>query len=114
MKKFLALYMGKAGNIGKETPMPDEATMARGMAEWGKWQADHAGVLADGGGPLGRTKSTSRSGVADMRNAVGGYTIVEAESHEAAARLFENHPHFMIFPGDHVETMEILPIPGGN
>jgi hypothetical protein len=37
--------------------------------------------------------------------------IVEAESHEAAARLFENHPHFAIFPGDSVEIMEFVPIP---
>jgi len=26
-------------------------------------------------------------------------------------RLFENHPHFSIFPGDAVEVMEVLPIP---
>jgi hypothetical protein len=41
-----------------------------------------------------------------------GYVIVQAESHEAAARMFENHPHFTIFPGDSVEIMECLPIPG--
>ena len=29
-----------------------------------------------------------------------------------AAKLFLNHPHFMIFPGDRVEVMECLPIPG--
>jgi len=39
------------------------------------------------------------------------YTIVQAESHEAAAELFASHPHFMIFPGDSVEIMECLPIP---
>jgi hypothetical protein len=38
--------------------------------------------------------------------------IVQADSHEAAARLFEKHPHFMIFPGDSVEVMECLPMPG--
>ena len=43
--------------------------------------------------------------------ALAGYTIVEAESQEAAARLFLNHPHFMIFPGDGVEVMECLPMP---
>jgi hypothetical protein len=41
-----------------------------------------------------------------------GYVIVRAESHEAAAKLFENHPHFSIFPGDSVEIMECLPFPG--
>ena len=34
-----------------------------------------------------------------------------SESHEAAAELFANHPHFMIFPGQSVEVMECLPIP---
>jgi len=37
---------------------------------------------------------------------------VKADSHDAAAKLFEKHPHFTIFPGDSVEIMEILPIPG--
>ncbi len=40
-----------------------------------------------------------------------GFTVVQAESHEAAARLFENHPHFMAFPGEAIEIMECLPIP---
>ena len=42
---------------------------------------------------------------------LGGFTIVQAESQEAAAKLFVNHPHFAIFPGDGVEVMEILPVP---
>jgi hypothetical protein len=40
-----------------------------------------------------------------------GYVIVQAESHEVAARMFENHPHFAIFPGESVEIMECLPLP---
>jgi hypothetical protein len=39
------------------------------------------------------------------------YTVVQAESHEAAAKLFANHPHFTVFPGDGIEVMECLPIP---
>ena len=31
---------------------------------------------------------------------------------EAAAKLFERHPHFTIFPGDSVEIMECVPLPG--
>ena len=26
--------------------------------------------------------------------------------------MFENHPHFAIFPGERVEIMPVLPIPG--
>ena len=51
-------------------------------------------------------------GVTDIRNNLAGYVIVRAESHAAAAQLFRNHPHFMLFPGDSVEIMECLPIPG--
>jgi hypothetical protein len=39
------------------------------------------------------------------------YVIVQAESHDAAARMFAHHPHFAIFPGESVEIMECLPIP---
>jgi hypothetical protein len=43
---------------------------------------------------------------------MGAFTVVRAESHEVAAKLFENHPHFVIFPGESVEVMPVLPIPG--
>jgi len=29
------------------------------------------------------------------------------------SKMFENHPHFSIFPGDAVEIMSVLQIPGG-
>ena len=61
--------------------------------------------------PLGPTKRVSAEGIAEARNQVTAYVIVRAESHEAAARMFEEHPHFTIFPGDAVEIMECLPIP---
>ncbi len=111
MKTFVALYMGKPG----ETPGPgdlSEETIAKGMAAWGDWMARHAAEVVDTGGPLGKTKKTSAGGVSDIRNAVTGYVVVRAESHEAAAKMFEGHPHFAIFPGDSVEIMEVLPIPG--
>jgi hypothetical protein len=40
------------------------------------------------------------------------WVAVDADSHEAAARMFEGHPHFTIFPGESIEVMECLPIPG--
>lgn len=64
------------------------------------------------GGPLGKTKRTAAQGVSDTKNDMTGFMVVSAESHEAAAKMFEKHPHFTIFPGDSVEIMEILPIPG--
>ncbi|HEY2179330.1 MAG TPA: hypothetical protein VGH15_12180 [Caulobacteraceae bacterium] len=110
MAKFLAVFMAPAG--GGERP--DEATMARGMQAWGQWMQDHAGQIADTGGPLGKTRKVSKGGIADASNNLAGYVVVEAPDQEAAAKLFENHPSFAIFPGDGVEVMPILPIPGAG
>ena len=65
------------------------------------------------GGPLSRTKLVASGGITDIRNNLAAFTIVLAESQEAAARLFLNHPHFTIFPGEGVEVMEVLPVPAG-
>lgn len=110
MTKFLALYLGTPDN--QPAAPPNEETIAKGMAAWGGWMAQHASRIVDSGGPLGKTKKASKAGVSDTRNNVAGYIVVEAESHAAAAKLFEGHPHFAIFPGDSVEVMEVLPIPG--
>ncbi len=64
------------------------------------------------GGPLGKTKNVSTAGIEDVTNAMGAFVVVRADSHEAAARLFERHPHFTIFPGEGVDVMPVLPIPG--
>ena len=76
------------------------------------WGMANAAAIVDQGSPLGKTKRASPQGISDIKNNMTGYVIVQAESHEAAARLFENHPHFAIFPGDSVEIMECLPLPG--
>jgi hypothetical protein len=109
VKQFLAVYTGTPGMT--PASMREEA-MSKGMAAWGKWMVDHAAQVVVEGGPLGKTKQVSKAGIADIRNTMTGFTIVQAETHEEAAKLFENHPHFMIFPGDAVEIMECMPIPG--
>ena len=111
MTKFLALFMGPADPADRPAP-PSEATVQKGMAAWGGWMQQHAAQIVDTGGPVGTTKMASRAGITDIRNAVAGYVIVEAPSHAAAAQMFEGHPHFAIFPGESVEVMECLPIPG--
>jgi hypothetical protein len=61
---------------------------------------------------LGKTKKVTQRGIDDTSNDMGAFTVVRAESHQAAAKLFEGHPHFTVFPGDYVEIMPVLPIPG--
>jgi hypothetical protein len=119
MKNFLAIYLGSESDEAfAKWEALDEATRASrekaGMSGWSQWGANHKDVIADGGGPIGKTKRIDASGISDTENRIVAYSIVQAESHEAAAKLFLNHPHFMIFPGDAVEVMECLPIPGRN
>jgi len=90
-----------------------KAKEKEGMAAWKAWVAKHQTSLADMGGPLGKTKRVGSGGIADISNEIGAFTVVRAESHEAAARMFEGHPHFAIFPGEAVEIMPVLPIPAG-
>ncbi len=76
-----------------------------GMEEWKNWQKTHASDVVEMGAPVGRNKRVTGSGVTDTRNEVGGYSIVQAESHDAAAKLFSDNPHFKI-PGAYIDIME--------
>jgi hypothetical protein len=117
MKKFLAIYIGTASALEKSgwNEMNEEKRKRReaaGIKAWEEWGMAHADAIVDQGSPLGKTKRAAATGITDLKNSMTGYVIVQAESHEAAARMFENHPHFTIFPGDSVEIMEFLPLPG--
>ena len=115
MKKFLAIYLGTDAALAKWKNLDAEqrkAMEASGFKAWMDWGTANSAAIVDQWAPLGKTKRASHGGISDIRNNVTGYTIVQAESHEAAAKLFENHPHFTVFPGDSVEIMECLPLPG--
>lgn len=83
----------------------------QGKAAWKAWLETHFVSIATMGGPLGKTKNVSQRGVTDIGNKLSGFIVVRADSHEAAAKMFENHPHFAIFPGDSVEIMPVLTMP---
>ncbi len=115
MTHYLAIFTGhpRAMEQFRQLPADEQARrQAAGMAAWQAWAQKHQDSIVQMGGPLGKTKKVGPSGVEDIRNTMGAFTIVKAESHEAAAKLFEGHPHFTIFPGDGVEVMPVLPIPG--
>ena len=42
---------------------------------------------------------------------VAGYSIVQAESLDAATELLKDHPHFKAPGGPSVEVLEFLPMP---
>jgi hypothetical protein len=114
---YLAVFLGSktSPRLTAWAALSEEQRRAKaqeGIAAWKAWMEKHHAAIVGMGGPLGKTKKITQSGIEDTSNEMGAYVVVRADSHEAAARLFEKHPHFMIFPGDSVEIMPVLPIPG--
>jgi len=114
--KFLAVYLGSMSGEKMKAwhALPEAERKIRereGMAAWHGWVEKHKDVIVELGGPLGKTRRIDGSGIAEISNALTGFTVVRAASQEEAARLFENHPHFAIFPGEAIEVMPVLAIP---
>jgi len=114
---FLAVFLGSktSERMAAWNALSEAERKARGqegMTAWKTWVEKHQGAIVTMGGPLGKTKKVNAKGIADISNQMGAFMVVRAASHEAAAKMFENHPHFVIFPGEGVEVMPVLPIPG--
>jgi hypothetical protein len=115
---FLAVFLGSRDNPRMKAwmalPEAERKEKERaGIAAWKAWMEKHQNVVVGMGGPLGKTKRVSPEGIADVSNNIGGFVVVRAASHEEAAKLFEKHPHFTDFPGEYVDVMPVMPIPGG-
>ena len=116
---YLAVFLGSktSPKFAAWNALPEGERRAKeqqGMAAWKAWVDKHQGAIVAMGGPLGKTKKVDAQGIADVSNEMGAFTVVRADSHEAAAKMFEGHPHFAIFPGESIEIMPVLPIPGGG
>lgn len=113
---YLAVFTGnpESPNWKSWKAMTDDQRKAKereGQAVWGAWMEKHHSSIVFEGGPLGKTKRVSQDGVNDIANELAVFIVVRAPSHEAAAKMFEGHPHFSIFPGDAIEVMPLIPIP---
>jgi hypothetical protein len=110
-QKFLVLFLIPAAVVDDwaktdpETRRPAEQKM---MGEWKQWMDDHAKMIVstDAGG---KTKRVTANGAADFRNDITLVSFIEAESHKAAAKVFENHPHLQI-PQASIEVMALRPM----
>ena len=114
MKKFLVTYLAPASVIDdwkKTEPEKRKAAEEKMQGEWKKWMSDHTTMFVDKGAGVGKTKRVAAQGMSDTKNDIMLYAIVGAESHQAAAKTFEGHPHLQI-PQSSIEVMEINPLPG--
>lgn len=114
MPRFLAIYTLQPEDLAKFRAMPkaeQDRIDAEGIALWKEWEAQYAAAFADPGGMVGKTLRVTRSGIAPATNAICGYMVVEAETIEAAAKIFEHHPHIGPFPGEAIDIMPFVTEP---
>lgn len=110
-KKFLVLYhipvhvMEEWAKTDAQVRQQQEAEL---MLKWDKWMSDHAGIVTSTES-AGKTKRVTAAGITDVRNDIVMCSVAVANSHEDAAQLFKNHPHFAI-PEASIEIMEIRPM----
>jgi hypothetical protein len=113
MKKFMVLYMASPVDFERMMQNSRPEQQQKGMQAWMKWMTANRASIVEGGGPLGKTKRADSSGATNAKNGIGGYSIVQAETHDAAAKLFgKDHPHLQMMPGGWIEIVEIMPMPG--
>ena len=101
MPDFIFAYHG--GTI-PETPEAGE----KEMAAWGKWFEDMGPAVVNGGNPVGQSMTVSSGGVVSDggANPVSGYTIIKAETPEAACELAKGCP--MVADGS--GSVEVAPL----
>lgn len=109
MANYMLLYTGGGGMAAS----PEEQEKI--MGEWGAWYEKMGASVVDGGAPFGDAKSLTGDGVED--GTLGdmpatGYTVISADSLEAAAAACEDHPH--IKHGGQVQVLTCVDMSGGD
>jgi hypothetical protein len=108
MPRFVAVYTMKPADIAAFRARPkseQEAIDNAGLKAWGEWRKRNAAAIVSTDIMVGKTKRVTKSGIADARNHIAGFLIVEAADIAAAASLFQDHPHITVFPGDGIDVM---------
>lgn len=94
---------------GKPPESPEEG--AELMAKWNAWVADNSAALTNPGNPVGMSKTVSADGVADDggSNPLCGFSVVTADSIDAAVDVAKSCPHLLIGT---IEVAEMMEMPG--
>jgi hypothetical protein len=100
VSKFLVTYHGSG--------MPDDPElMEQAKAAFGKWVVEAGDALVDPGAPLHMVTQVA-SGHATDPIQIGGYSIVETDSLDAAVALLQTHPY--VARGGTLQVNQILEV----
>jgi len=109
MAKYLVLYRSSVPATEQMSSGSPEDAQA-GMELWMQWAGRAGNAIVDMGSPLASTGVFGGAG--DKDNTIGGYSVLEADSAQALAKLLDDHPHLHSPGNPSIETLEFLPIPG--
>ncbi|HEY4489256.1 MAG TPA: hypothetical protein VJA87_02120 [Candidatus Paceibacterota bacterium] len=110
--QFLAIYKTPQRIIEEWMKTDSEVQkqqMEKMQQEWDTWLEEHKASIVGETAAAGKTKLVNANGTSDAKNDIMMYSIVEAESPEEAAKIFESHPHFQI-PESTIEVMKSTPV----
>lgn len=108
MAQYMVVYKGEATDMADMTPEQG----AEIMAKWGAWMEKVGSGLVDIGSPFGPGSSVVDNGSTGVPNAATGYSIVEADSMDAATALVEGHPYLSEGNGNYaIDIYELMPVP---
>ena len=104
MAKFLLAYHGGS--------MPEsEEARARVMAAWGAWFTSSGGAIKDPGDPVSQARTVASDGSVSNgggANPVSGYSLLEAESLDAAVEIARGCP--VLQGGASIEVAETFSV----
>ena len=104
MANYIFAYHG-----GKKPESPEAG--AEMMAKWNAWISGLGDIMVEPQNPLGMSKTVSASGVADDGgpNPLMGYSVITADSLEAALEIAKGSP-FLDVDGT-IEVAELMQMP---
>jgi hypothetical protein len=116
MSKYLVLYRSEAAlnsgvSVAEMFANSTPEQMAAGMALWQAWYQKCGRAVVDLGAPLDKATTVTPASVVPGKTSITGYTILQADSIDAAIALMKDHPHFHM-PDASVEILECVPMPG--
>jgi hypothetical protein len=102
MSDYVFAYHG-----GKKPETPEEG--AKHMAKWKAWVGELGDAMVNPGTPLGKSKTVSASGVSDDggANPLLGYSVVKAESMDAALEIARGCPYLEMGTIEVAEIMQM-------
>ena len=108
MPRFVAVYTMTPEDVAAFRARPkseQDAIDKAGLKAWREWERRNATAIVATDVMVGKAKRVTKSGIVDAHNQIAGFVIVEAGDIAAAARLFQDHPHITVFPGDGIDVM---------